>query len=480
MTTIGTQSFDWLSGGRMAGAEIIDLSLDALRRCYAEGTTLFEVIDVVQRRIAADNAANAWIHVESRDRLQRAALRLEQRRSAGEHLPLFGVPFGVKDNIHVAGMPTTAACPDFTSTPEQSALSVELMLNAGAICIGKTNLDQFATGLSGARSPYGTCASVGNPLYVSGGSSSGSAVAVGAGHVAIALGTDTGGSGRIPAGFNGVVGVKPTVGRVSTRGLVPNCPSIDCVSVFARSVEDGTRVLKIIDGFDPNDPFARRPIPSQISDDLPPQFRFGRLPPDQIECFGMAEGAELYEAACDRLQRIGGTALQIDVEPFMETGRMLFNGPWIAERKASLEAFVTRHPDSVLDVIAKVLSAADQYSGTSVFAGMKRLAELRRQTEHLFDKVAAVVFPTAPRPFTIEAMVEEPVELNTQIGYYTHSANLLGLCAVSVPNAMFACGVPMGVTLLGPAWHDGRIAALAARFESHALDATGRVALASA
>jgi allophanate hydrolase len=213
---------------------------------------------------------------------------------------------------------------------------------------------------------------------------------------------------------------------------------------------------------------------------LPPQFHFGRLRPNEIECFGMTECVDLYEQACDRLQRVGGMPLQIDLEPFLEAGRMLFNGPWIAERKASLESFVTHHPDSMLDVVAQVLSAADDYSGTSVFAGMRRLAELRRQTETLFDKVTTVIFPTAPRPFTIEAMNKKPVELNTQIGYYTHSANLLDLCAVSVPNAVLSCGVPMGVTLLGPAWHDGRIGAVASRFESRMPGAANRTALARA
>jgi allophanate hydrolase len=464
----------------MAGSDVLDLSLDSLRRFYAEGATPLDVLDIVQHRIASGSGTNAWIYLENNDRLQLAAARLELRHKAGEHLPLFGVPFGVKDNIDVAGMPTTAACPEFTTMPRQSARCVELLLEAGALCIGKTNLDQFATGLSGARSPYGACASIGNADYVSGGSSSGSAVAVAAGHVSIALGTDTGGSGRIPAGFNGVIGIKPTVGRVSTRGLVPNCPSLDCVSVFATPVDDGTRVLKIIDGFDPRDPFGRRPVIPPIHDGLPPRFTFGRLRPNEIECFGMTECVDLYEQACVRLQRVGGVPLEIDLETFLEVGRMLFNGPWIAERKASLESFVTQHPDSVLDVIAQVLNAADNYSGTSVFAGMRRLAELRRQTETLFDTVTTVMFPTAPRPFTIEAMNKEPVALNTQIGYYTHSANLLDLCAVSVPNAVLSCGVPMGVTLLGPAWHDARIAAVASRFEGRTSGAPNRMGFASA
>ena len=242
--------------------DVVDLSLATLQQAYAaDRPRPSDLVAALYERIGCGRPA--WIFLRQREDALRACAELEARRAAGEALPLHGIPFGVKDNIDVAGMPTTAACPTFSHVPSRSAQSVQRLLQAGAICLGKTNLDQFATGLSGARSPYGTCSSVGNPLYVSGGSSSGSAVAVAAGHVSFALGTDTGGSGRIPAGFNGVVGVKPTVGRVSARGLVPNCPSLDCVSVFALSVEDGARVLDVLDGYDDEDPFraGRRRAP---------------------------------------------------------------------------------------------------------------------------------------------------------------------------------------------------------------------------
>jgi len=447
-------------------SELIDMSLGSVRKFYEGGASPRDVIERVRTRIVSHPAENAWIHIADSDQLRAAADRLELRRKAGESLPLYGVPFGVKDNIDVADMPTTAACPEFTYVPSESAASVERLLHLGAICIGKTNLDQFATGLNGTRSPYGACASVANPLYVSGGSSSGSGVVVAAGHVTFALGTDTGGSGRIPAGFNGIVGIKPTVGRVSIRGLVPNCPSIDCVSIFCTTVSEGAELLAAVDGFDAADPYSQR-APTAPATTLAPSspFRFGRLLPDQIESFGMVECASLYEAACQRLESIGGYSVAIDFAPFAEAGRMLFEGPWIAERRASLEPFASNNPDAFLDVIGKVIAAAKNYSGVDVFAGLRRLRQLRREVEVMFSDFDALVVPTAPRPYTIEAMIENAVEFNNQIGYYSYGANLLNLCGVAVPNAVLSCGVPMGVTFLGPAWHDMQLCQLAERFE---------------
>ena len=459
-------------------SDLIDMSLGSLRQFYKSGVGPREIIERVKMRIASHPAENAWIHIADDDRLRAAVAELEQRKKSGERLPLYGIPFGVKDNIDVAGLPTTAACPDFSYVPSESSASVEHLLRAGAICIGKTNLDQFATGLNGTRSPYGACASVANPRYVSGGSSSGSAVAVAAGHVSFALGTDTGGSGRIPAGFNGITGIKPTVGRVSIRGLVPNCPSIDCVSIFSGTVSEGAELLAIVEGFDAADPYSRH-APSGPELDLASSFRFGRLRPDQIESFGMTECASLYEAACQRLERIGGHPFDIDFAPFAEAGQMLFGGPWIAERRASLEPFATTNAGALLDVVAQVINAAQRYNAIDVFSALRRLRQLRRKVEEMLSHVDAFVVPTAPRPFTIKAMLENPVELNNQIGYYSYSANLLDLCGVAVPNEVLSCGVPMGVTFLGPAWHDMKLCRLAERFE-RARENVQSTALASA
>jgi allophanate hydrolase len=441
-----------------------DLSLARLRRAYTSGTSRpSDVVAGLYERIGAGRPD--WIFVRPREQALEACAAIEARRAAGEALLLFGVPFSVKDNIDVAGMPTTAACPAFAYMPTRSARCVELLLQAGAICLGKTNLDQFATGLSGARSPHGACSSVGNPLYISGGSSSGSAVVVAAGQVSFALGTDTGGSGRIPAGFNGVVGVKPTVGRVSTAGLVPNCASLDCPSIFALNVDDGALLLDVIAGFDADDPFSRR-IPSR-SGVLPTQsFAFGVLAAQDREWCGMEECAALYEAACARLVEIGGTPVEIDFAPFREAGQMLFDGPWIAERRAALARFFAANRSALLDVTRAVLETADVYDAADAFTAQHRLARLRREVEGQFASLAAIVVPTAPRPFTLAEMQVDPIRLNNQLGNYSYFANLLDLCAIAIPNGVLDCGVPMGITLLAPAWCDERLTAIAKRFET--------------
>jgi allophanate hydrolase len=445
----------------------IDLSFEAVRKAYANGVRPRDIISDAANRISKDSKTNAWIYREPLNQLVEQCDALELRRSRGEALPLFGIPFGVKDNIDVAEMPTTAACPSFAYTPDRSAHAVRLLVEAGAICMGKTNLDQFATGLSGARSAYGTCGSVGNPRYVSGGSSSGSAVAVGVGHVSFSLGTDTGGSGRIPAGFNGIVGIKPTVGRVSTRGLVPNCRSLDCVSIFAGNVAEAIDVLRVIDGFDIDDAYCRMPPagPGAAPSEDIGRFTFGRLGKRDLQFFGMDECGPLYEQACDRMIKIGGQPIDIDYAPFAEAGKLLFDGPWIAERRSALEPFVSEHSDVLLDVTRRVLNVADKFSAVQTFDGMFRLATLKRKVEGLFASMSVFVVPTAPRPFTIEEMDRDPITLNNQLGYYSYFANLLELCGIAIPNGRLSSGVPMGVTFLAPAWSDERLGVLASRFE---------------
>jgi allophanate hydrolase len=440
-------------------------------------------IETAYRRIEAERDRNCWIHVrpiaETRDQCR----ALMARAGAGETFPLLGVLFGVKDNIDVAGMPTTAACPSFSYVPARSARSVERLIAAGAICIGKTNLDQLATGLSGARSPYGACASVFDRAYVSGGSSSGSAVAVAAGHVAFALGTDTGGSGRIPAGFNDIVGIKPTVGLVSSRGLVPNCPTLDCVSIFCNSVQDGADILDIVEGFDAEDCYSR-PAPASASSDSVGPFRFGRLAAKDLECFGMPECGALYQQACERFSRLGGTPVEIDFALFAEAGELMFAGPWVAERRAAISALMEIETDALLDVTKAVLRPAADYSAMDAFTALHRLLRLRRQSQEILAGVDALVVPTAPRPFLLEDMNRDPITLNNRLGHYSYFANLLDLCAVAIPNGTLPNGVPMGVTLLAPAWSDRALIALAARLEVRAAGApfalTSRARLAPA
>ncbi|MGE9007018.1 allophanate hydrolase [Leptospira interrogans] len=429
------------------------------------GSDPLQAIETAYRRIETERDRNCWIHVrpiaETRDHCR----TLMRRADSSETLPLLGVLFGVKDNIDVAGMPTTAAVPAFSYMPARSAESVERLIAAGAICIGKTNLDQLATGLSGARSPYGSCASIADPRYVSGGSSSGSAVAVAAGHVTFALGTDTGGSGRIPAGFNDIVGIKPTVGLVSSRGLVPNCPTLDCVSIFCNSVQEGAAILDVMEGFDPEDPYSR-PAPASVSADAAGTFRFGRLMTKDLESFGMPECGALYEQACDRFAALGGSAVEIDFAPFAEAGEMMFAGPWVAERRASISALMEVDTDRLLDVTKTVLRTATSYSAVDAFTAMHRLLRLRRRSQDLLAGIDALVVPTAPRPFLLDEMHSDPITLNNRLGHYSYFANLLDLCAVAIPNGVLPNGIPMGITLLAPAWSDRALIALAERLDT--------------
>ena len=405
-----------------------------------------QAIETAYRRIEAERDRNCWIHnVQPIAETRNDCRALMARSAAGESFPLLGVLFGVKDNIDVADMPTTAACPAFSYMPERSARSVERLIAAGALCIGKTNLDQLATGLSGARSPHGACATVADPRYISGGSSSGSAVAVAAGHVAFALGTDTGGSGRIPAGFNGIVGIKPTVGLVSSRGLVPNCPTLDCVSIFCNTVQDGATILDVIEGFDAEDCYSR-PAPSAWSSRLPSARSGSAASGARTSKFnGMPECGTLYEQACDRFCAQGGTAVEIDFAPFAEAGKTYVRRP-LARGTAGLAiaALMEIETDAVLDVTKSVLRPAENYTAMDAFTAFHRLSRLRRQVQHIVAGLDALVVPTAPRPFLLDDMNRDPITLNNRLGHYSYFANLLDLCAVAIPNGVLPNGIPMG------------------------------------
>ena len=349
-----------------------------LLAAYAAGSrapagVLRELYATLERR----GADHVWIHVLPLEDALRQLEAAEGRRGAGAALPLFGVPFAIKDNIDVTGHPTTAGCPAFAYKPEATATVVRRLLAAGAILVGKTNLDQFATGLTGTRSPYGALSSVFDPDYIAGGSSSGSAVAVAARLVAFALGTDTAGSGRVPAAFNGIVGLKPTRGLVSTAGVMPACRSLDCVSVLAHTVEDAARVLDVARGPDPADPYSRESGPAPAA--LGPGFRFGVPAAAQLEFFGDEAAARLYERALERLEALGGRRVTIDWAPFRAAADLLYAGPWVAERLAALGPFFDAHPEDIHPVVRSIVGRATTMTAVDVFAGMYRLEDLRRR-----------------------------------------------------------------------------------------------------
>ncbi|MBY0299039.1 MAG: allophanate hydrolase [Methylobacterium sp.] len=445
--------------------------LTRLRALYASGAfTPLDLAAALAERIAAADPA-AFITPVSPAALREAAAALMARAPEPGSLPLWGVPFAVKDNIDVAGLPTTAACPAFAFTPETDAVAVARLRAAGALVVGKTNLDQFATGLNGTRSPYGAPRSVFDPAFISGGSSSGSAVAVAAGLAAFALGTDTAGSGRVPAAFNNLVGLKPSRGLISTTGLVPACRSLDCISVFALTVGDAVTVRGVAEGFDPADPYARRPAPR----DLPAAPRIGVLAGAEREFFGDAETERLYDAACARAERLGCTLVPFDYAPFREAASLLYDGPWVAERLAAIEAFAAANPDAIDPAVRRIVESARAYSAVDAFRGQYRLEALRRQTEATWAEVDALLLPTAPTTTTVEAMQADPIALNARLGLYTNFANLLDCAAIAVPAGFRADGLPAGVTLVGRAFADDALAPLADALHRDAAPGLGRL-----
>ncbi|RFU49615.1 allophanate hydrolase [Paraburkholderia sp. DHOC27] len=448
-------------------------SVSTLAARYAAGTlTPTQCIDETLQRIEAAGRPEAWIYRVSAEALYARAAQLDVLRAeAGaavfERLPLFGIPFAVKDNIDVAGLPTTAACPGFAYTPTESAFVVQRLLDAGAMLIGKTNLDQFATGLVGVRSPFGAVRQFEFAERVSGGSSSGSAVTVAAGCVAFSLGSDTAGSGRVPAGFNELVGLKPTLGLVSKRGVVPACKTLDTVSIFAHSVGDAWQVLNQLAKFDSLDSYSRRVLALGLTAGA---CRIGV--PAQAEFYGDSHAAQAFEAALDTLRaHLAPNPAAIDLVPFTQVSALLYDGPWVAERRAAVGEFFDTHRADMDAVVAGVISKADQFSAVDAFNAQYRLAELKRHAEKVFEDIDVLIVPTTPTHPTIAAVKANPVELNSQLGYYTNFVNLLDLCALSVPCVRRADGLPAGVTLIAPAGADHRLAVLGAQIQALFFDA---------
>ena len=408
------------------------------------------MIDETYRCIEAHAANPIFIHLLPKARVEQ---RLRELERLPRTLPLWGRTFAVKDNIDVAGLPTTAGCPAFAYTAASTAPVVQKLLDAGAVLIGKTNLDQFATGLVGTRSPYGACRNAFNPAYISGGSSSGSALAVALGITDFSLGTDTAGSGRIPAAFNNIVGLKPTRGLASTRGVVPACRSLDCVSVFARNCADVTAVFDLIRGPDDEDPYSR------TGDDVPLStsvFRFAV--PRELEFHGDRAYEALFGKALTRLGDLGGQRVDIDFALFLEAQALLY-GAWIAERRA--EGFPL---EAMLPVTRQVFESAARYSAADAFKAAHRLAELKRDCDRQLGGADVLVVPAAPTIYRISEIEAEPIELNSRLGRYTNFVNLLDLAAVTVPAGFRPDGLPFGITFVGRAFTDRALAALGARF----------------
>ena len=380
-------------------------------------------------------------------------------------LPLYGVPVAVKDNIDVVGLPTTAACPVFSYKPSEDSTAVAQLRAAGAIVIGKTNLDQFATGLVGVRSPYGVPRNTFNPDLIPGGSSSGSAVAVAAGLVPLALGTDTAGSGRVPAGLNNIVGLKPSLGLISTFGIVPACRTLDCVSVFALTVDDAWTTLDVMAGTDRADPYSRN-RPLRRTGVMPPHVKLGMPRTGQLLFFGDRYYEAEYRAALERLARLGCDLFEIDIEPFYEAARLLYEGPWVAERTIAARSILSSDPDAMHPVTREIVLSGLRPTAIDAFAAFYKLEALRRVADHAFSQIDALVLPTAPTVYSVKQVLADPIQLNSRLGTYTNFVNLLDLCGLAIPASVTEAGVPFGITLLAPGGADARLAEIGRVFHA--------------
>ncbi|MEO8806738.1 MAG: allophanate hydrolase [Burkholderiaceae bacterium] len=464
---------------------ILPLTLPEWRQAYADGASPELLLETLRRRLLEHSPPEAWITLTGAAALEaglraleaRAALHVD-RAAALRAMPLFGVPFAVKDNIDVLGLPTTAACPAFERTVTAHASAVARLVEAGAVCMGKTNLDQFATGLVGARSPYGRPSSCFDAERVSGGSSSGSAVVVARGDVPFALGTDTAGSGRVPAGFNNIVGLKPTPGRVSCTGVLPACRSIDCVSVLALTVADAAQVLALMEGPDPTDSYSA--------------FRIGAAQPKAVLRVGLPVdpvfagdiGYETaYAQAVAHLQALGHSVVPLDFSPLLAVARLLYGGPWVAERHAVVQALMEKSPEAIDPTVLRVIEVAANFSATDAFRGQYALRDAQRMTGALWQQVDVLMVPTAPAHPTHREIDADPLGANALLGTYTNFVNLLGWCALALPAGFTPAGLPFGVTFIAPGAADAALARFGQSWEASLalpMGATGRPFVASA
>lgn len=435
----------------------MNLCINILQQQYRDGELTPEVLCRKLLERCRAEISPVWIYLLSEKELEPYLTRLENY--AVDELPLYGIPFAIKDNIDLAWVPTTAGCPAYAYTPEESAFVVQRLIDAGAIPMGKTNLDQFATGLVGVRSPYGAVNNSFNPDYVSGGSSSGSAVAVAKAMCTFSLGTDTAGSGRVPAAFNNVFGVKPTKGLLSTSGVVPACRSLDCVSVFAGTAEDGETVLAVAAAKDDCDPFSRKGPENSASKVLSGKFTYGVPRQHQLEFFDNKEYEQSFGVSLELLDKLGGQRVEIDFSPFLDAAKLLYEGPWVEERTVAVGEFIQEHVDEADPVVAEIVAKAKKSSAAELFKAIYTLQAYKSKADGLFDQIDLLVTPTAGTCYTIKAVQADPIRLNSNLGYYTNYMNLLDYCCLAVPTAITST-VPFGITLVAKAFSDAMLLSL--------------------
>lgn len=439
----------------------MNLNIEYLKQSYKSGEiTVDEVMSAIQAKIEEYATYNIWIYTLSHEELAPFMKNLEGKSI--DELPLYGVPFAIKDNIDLAHIPTTAGCKEYEYTPDTSAFVVTQLINAGAIPIGKTNLDQFATGLVGTRSPYGACKNSFDREYISGGSSSGSAVAVALDMVSFSLGTDTAGSGRVPAAFNNIIGLKATKGVVSTSGVVPACRSLDCVTVFAQNLNDIERVFDIANEYDEADIYSKEY--QESIKEAKSQFAFAIPKKSQLKFFGDKDAEVLFHKAVEKFESFGGKAVEIDYEPFNESANLLYSGPWVTERYIAIKDTITQTPHIVEKTVRTIISGGDKIDAVNYFESEYILKKNRKYANKVFTQYDFMLTPTTGTIYTIKQVNANPIALNTNLGYYTNYMNLLDLCAIAVPAGFKENGLPLGVTIVANKFEEKTLLKYASKY----------------
>lgn len=432
----------------------MNLNIESLKKLYKDGEiTVSEVISSIKEKIKEYESHNIWIYTLSDEELDSFIKNLEDKSI--DDLPLYGIPFAIKDNIDLVDIPTTAGCKEYEYTPKDSAFVVKNLIEAGAIPIGKTNLDQFATGLVGTRSPYGECKNSINSEYISGGSSSGSAVSVALDMVSFSLGTDTAGSGRVPAAFNNLIGLKASKGVVSTSGVVPACRSLDCVTVFAKGLDDIKSVFEIVKKYDEDDIYSR--VYKQSLKGAKSEFTFAIPQKSQLKFFGDEGAQKLFWQAVEKFESLGGKAVEIDYEPFNESANLLYSGPWVTERYIAIKDTITKTPEVVEKTVRTIISAGDKIDAVNYFESEYTLKKNRKYADKIFTDYEFMLTPTTGTIYKIDEVNANPIALNTNLGYYTNYMNLLDLSAIAVPAGFRENGLPFGVTIVADKFEEKRL-----------------------
>jgi allophanate hydrolase len=452
MITADVSSFDSFDGS------IEKMKISSLRTLYLSESDqkhkiLEKLIDTILSGCDKYEDHNIWISRFNKQQLMEYVENLKKKSI--ENYPLWGIPFAIKDNIDLVGLATTAGCPAYKYTPGGSAFVVQQLIDAGAFPVGKTNLDQFATGLVGTRSPYGACKNSIDPKMISGGSSSGSAVAVALGLVSFSLGTDTAGSGRIPAFLNNLVGVKPTLGTLSATGVIPACRTIDTISIFTQNHEDAELVYESTAIYDVDDDYARPVKNTSRKINAPSSnITIGIPKEDQLAWFGNSESSGLFVEVIEEIKKNGAKIVSIDFEPFKEAANLLYSGPWIAERYAAMQEIMEHRSEILHPITRKIINQAQNYSAVDCFKAMYQLQAFKKQADKVLGKVDSIMIPTAGTYYTIQQLEHDPIQLNTNLGYYTNFMNLLDYSALSTPAKFYKNKMPFGVTFFGPAFDD--------------------------